>query len=169
MGLGGRFWSHQMGGKPIFYWGSWTLETPCKDFHLAIGRGLDWMKWLKNRAEKDFTFHAIFPTLYISFLVKILLAMLSNLYIQYAWISIMKKQNSNQNVKVEKMVVLVKTWLLPSQIILQLAQLCTTQRRSKICIYHVTHHLSSADSIFSPKISKFCYTKKCRYRLHLNT
>ena len=32
------------------------------------------------------------------------------LHIQYAWISIMKKQNSNQNGKVEKMVVLVKTF-----------------------------------------------------------
>ena len=51
-----------------------------------------------------------------------------------------------------------------------LAQLCITQRRSKKYINHVTHHLSSADiSIFSPKISKFCYTKKYRYRLHLNT
>ena len=36
--------------------------------------------------------------------MKILLAKLKNLYIQYAWISIMKKQNSNQNLKVEKMV-----------------------------------------------------------------
>ena len=44
----------------------------------------------------------------ISFLVKILLVKLKYLYIQYAWISIMKKQNSNQNVKVGKMVVLVK-------------------------------------------------------------
>ena len=31
-------------------------------------------------------------------------------YIQYAWISIMKKQNSNENGKVKKMVVLVKTF-----------------------------------------------------------
>ena len=35
---------------------------------------------------------------------------LKHLYIQYAWISIMKKQNSNQNVKVKKMVVFVKTF-----------------------------------------------------------
>ena len=41
-----------------------------------------------------------------------------------------------------------------------LAQLCITQRRSKKFINHVTHHLSSADSIFSSKISKFCCTKK---------
>ena len=44
----------------------------------------------------------------ISFLVKILLVKLKYLYIQYAWISIIKKQNSNENGKVEKMVVLVK-------------------------------------------------------------
>ena len=42
--------------------------------------------------------------------MKILLVKLKYLYIQYAWISIMKKQNSNQTVKVEKMVVLVKTF-----------------------------------------------------------
>ena len=34
----------------------------------------------------------------------------------------------------------------------------------------VTEHLTSADiSIFSPKISKFCYIKKYRYRLHFST
>ena len=42
--------------------------------------------------------------------MKILLVKLKYLYIQYAWISIMKKQNINQNVKAEKMVVLVKTF-----------------------------------------------------------
>ena len=36
--------------------------------------------------------------------------MLKYLYIQYAWISIMKKQNCYQNKKVEKMVVLVITF-----------------------------------------------------------
>ena len=46
----------------------------------------------------------------ILFLVKILLIKLKNLYIQYASISIMKKQNSNQNMKFEKMVVLIKTF-----------------------------------------------------------
>ena len=45
----------------------------------------------------------------ISFLVKILLIKLKYLYIQYTLISIMKKQHSNQNVKVGKMVVLSKT------------------------------------------------------------
>ena len=44
----------------------------------------------------------------VSFLVNILLVKLKYLYIQCAWISIMKKQNTNQNGKVEKMVVLVK-------------------------------------------------------------
>ena len=43
-------------------------------------------------------------------MVKILLVKLKYLYIQYAWISIMKKQNSNQNGKVEKMVVLYKAF-----------------------------------------------------------
>ena len=34
---------------------------------------------------------------------------------------------------------------------------------------HVTHQLSSADiNIFLPKISKFCYIKKDRYRFHLD-
>ena len=41
---------------------------------------------------------------------KILLIKLQYLYIQYAWISIMKKHFSNQNGKVEKMVELVKTF-----------------------------------------------------------
>ena len=42
----------------------------------------------------------------MSFLVKILLVKLKNLYIQYALFSIMKKQHSNQTGKFEKMVVL---------------------------------------------------------------
>ena len=42
-------------------------------------------------------------------MVKILLGKLPNLHIQYAWISIIKEQNSYQNVKVEKTVVFVKT------------------------------------------------------------
>ena len=40
----------------------------------------------------------------------ILLSKLKNLYIQYASISIMKKQNINQNVRVKKMVVFVKSF-----------------------------------------------------------
>ena len=50
------------------------------------------------------------------------------------------------------------------------AQLYLTQRRSKKYMNHVTHPLSSADiSIFSPKISKFCYIKKYRFRLDFDT
>ena len=49
-------------------------------------------------------------TCILSFLVKILLVKLKYLYIEYAWISIMKKQNNNQNRKAEKMGVLVKTF-----------------------------------------------------------
>ena len=41
-------------------------------------------------------------------MVNILLVRWKNLYIQYVWISIMKKQNSIQNVRVKKMVVFVK-------------------------------------------------------------
>ena len=101
-----------MGAKPqivgiIFYWESSPLETPSKDFHLAPGGGLGWVKWLKNRAEKGFIFHAVFFCT-ISYLVKILLANLNKLFIQYDSISIMKKQNSYQKVKAQKMVVFVK-------------------------------------------------------------
>ena len=46
----------------------------------------------------------------VSVLVKTLLIKLKYLHVKYAWISIIKKQNSNQNVKAEKMVVLVKTF-----------------------------------------------------------
>ena len=58
-----------------------------------------------------FLYYAIIPTnySYSSFLVKNLLVKLKYFYLQYAWIWIMKKQNSDQNGKVEKMVVLVKT------------------------------------------------------------
>ena len=42
--------------------------------------------------------------------MRILLVKLKYFYIQYAWISIMKKQKSNKNVKIQKMVVLVKTF-----------------------------------------------------------
>ena len=40
--------------------------------------------------------------------MKILLVKLKYLYIQYAWISVIKKQNSNQNIKVEKLWYLLK-------------------------------------------------------------
>ena len=58
-----------MRGKPqrngiILMGGSWPFETTCKDFNLAIGGGLDWMKWLKNGAGKGFAFHVVVPALY---------------------------------------------------------------------------------------------------------
>ena len=83
-------------GWDHLYWGSWALETPYKDFNLAIGRGLLWMKWLENGMQ------LYIYSCTISFLVKIFLINLKYLHIKYAWISIMKKQNSNQNVNVER-------------------------------------------------------------------
>ena len=51
-----------------------------------------------------------------------------------------------------------------------LAQLYYTQKRSQKYINHVIHPLNYADiSNFSPEISKFCYIKKCMYRLHIDT
>ena len=61
------------------------------------------MKWLEIGAKN----------VYISYFHRFgknLLVKLKYLSIQYAWISIMKKQNSNQSVKVEKIVVLIKTF-----------------------------------------------------------
>ena len=86
-------------GMGLFYAGGVTLKTRCKYFNFATGAGMKCIKWLKNGAGKDFIF-----------MKNILLVQLKNLYIQYAWISIMKKQNSNQNVRVEKIVVFVKTF-----------------------------------------------------------
>ena len=44
------------------------------------------------------------------------------------------------------------------------------QRKIQKPTNHVIHSLSSPDiSIFSPKISKFCYTKKHAYRLDFDT
>ena len=68
-GGGGGFLNHHMAGKPqrvgtIFYGGSWHQETLSKNFHLAIGGGLGWIKWLINGAEKGFIFHAIISALY---------------------------------------------------------------------------------------------------------
>ena len=58
------------GGKPqrdgaTFYGESCTLKTPSKDFNLAVGGGLGWMKWLENGAGKGFIFHAIILALYL--------------------------------------------------------------------------------------------------------
>ena len=52
-----------------------------------------------------------------------------------------------------------------------LPQLYLTQRRSKNYMDHMTHPLSSAEisSIFSSEISKFCFIKKYRYRLHFDS
>ena len=71
-----------------FYGGSWP-STTCKDFNLVIVGGLRWMKWLKMGKEKVYISCNYSCTL--SFLVKILLVKLKWLYIQYAWISMMKK------------------------------------------------------------------------------
>ena len=43
-----------------------------KDFHLAIGRGLGWVKWLKNGVGQGFVFRTIILAQY-PFLMKILL------------------------------------------------------------------------------------------------
>ena len=59
------------------YGESSLLKTPCKEFNVAIGGGLGWMKWLKNGAEKVYTswnYSSI-----ISFLVKTLLVKLKYL------------------------------------------------------------------------------------------
>ena len=40
--------------------GTIFLKTPCKDFNLAIGGGLGWMKWLKNGAGKSVCFMELF-------------------------------------------------------------------------------------------------------------
>ena len=47
---------------PVYCLG--PLKTTSKDFHLAIGDGLGWIKWLKNGAEKGFIFQAVFYALY---------------------------------------------------------------------------------------------------------
>ena len=64
---------------------------------------------VKKWGKEMFIFHAIIFTLY-TFSWKFYWFKLKYFYIQYAWISIMKNQNSNQNGKVEKMVVLAKTF-----------------------------------------------------------
>ena len=52
----------------------------------------------------------------------------------------------------------------------KLAPFYLTQRWSKKYVNHVTHFLSFvAISIFLPEISSFCYIKKYRYRLYLNS
>ena len=54
--------------------------------------------------------------------------------------------------------------------IMKLGTVIPYLRRSKKYMNHVTHPLRSTDiSIFLPKISKFCYIKKYRYRLQFGT
>ena len=69
-------------GWDYFYGVDWPLQTPCKDFNLAIGGELGWMKWLKLGQGKVYILCNYSCT--ISSLVKILLIKLRYLYIQYA-------------------------------------------------------------------------------------
>ena len=111
--VGGEILKLSNGGQATkewdhFYGGSWPLKATCKDFNLAIVGELGWMKWLKNWAGKCLYWCNFSCNVF--FLMKILLVKLKYLYIQYAWTSIMKRQYSNQNGKIEKMVVPVKTF-----------------------------------------------------------
>ena len=81
-GQGKKGWDH-------FYGGSWPLKAPYKDFNLEIVGGLVWIKWLKMGQRKGYISGNYSCT--TSFSVKILLVKLKKLYVQYAWISIMKK------------------------------------------------------------------------------
>ena len=56
--------------------GGVDLKTPFKDFDLAIGGGLGWLKWLKNGAGKDSCRYSCT----ISFSVKLLLVKLKYFY-----------------------------------------------------------------------------------------
>ena len=52
---------------------------------------------------------------------------------------------------------------------LKLTAVIAYLKKIQKCINHVTHPFSSADiSIFSLNISKFCYIKNYRYKLHFN-
>ena len=67
-------------------------KTLCRDFNLAIEGALGWQG---NMAVVLFFSRFYISCSYsctISFLVKILLVKLKNLYIQYAWISIIKNK-----------------------------------------------------------------------------
>ena len=81
-----------------FHRGSWPLKTPFKKFNLAIGGGLGWMKWLKNGTGESILSGENF----IGYVKVPLYSVCLNLNV--------KKQNSNQDVKIEKIVVLVKTF-----------------------------------------------------------
>ena len=55
-------------------------------------------------------------------------------------------------------------------IVMKLGTIIPYLKMAQKYMNHVTHPVNSADiSIFSPEISKFCYIRKYRYRLHFNT
>ena len=68
----------------IFYGESWPLEAPSKDFHLAIGGGLGWIKWLKNGQGKVLHFMQLFLH-YILFGQSFTGYIKEPSYIQYVW------------------------------------------------------------------------------------
>ena len=72
-----------------------------KDFHLAIGGGLGWVKWLKNGLRQGFIFHAIIAALY-PFWRKFLFTMFES--------QSCKNKIATKNLKSEKMVGFVKTF-----------------------------------------------------------
>ena len=45
-------WGQTTKGWDHFLLRKLTLETPSKDFDLAIGGGIGWMKWLKNGGRR---------------------------------------------------------------------------------------------------------------------
>ena len=69
IGLGGRFRSRHIGGKPQrdgkMFMGKVDHKKPCNNFNLAIGGGLSCTKWLKTGAWKKFIFLAIIPALHL--------------------------------------------------------------------------------------------------------
>ena len=113
LGLGGAYrlagdfkliiWSASHEGMGPFLWGG---VHPSRH-HVKILISQLQEGWLDEMVKKQGR-EGFYISCTISVMVKILLVKLKNLYIQYA--SIMKKQNSNQNVKVQKIVVFAKTF-----------------------------------------------------------
>ena len=103
-------------GMGAFLWGKLATQ----DFNLAIVGGLGWMKWLKNGAGKCLYFlqlilHCILFGEYFVGSVKVPLYSVCfdtfyTFFLRIPLYSIMEKQNSNQNGKTEKLVVLGKTF-----------------------------------------------------------
>ena len=89
-GLATKGWNH-------FYGASRPLKTLCKNFNEAIGGGIPppMDEWNGYKMEQG--------KVYIS--CNYSTQKLKYFYIQYEWISVMKKQNSNHGVRVEKIVV----------------------------------------------------------------